>query len=173
MGIKGRILFTTVAIVSALTAVSASAQEGMPARSLRKMARGLVGANGGLAVACPTVKAVTGREFLYKSEISKHITNADPRSSGPTLICNRVCPKFPAPIYYSDGVQAARLGAYGRWKVTGKLRAYCAAGGVPACSNATLSRNARARGRDGKLYLKVDSNTCYRVNPTGRTGSPT
>ncbi len=173
MRLNGRTLVAAIAIACALVAVDAVAQEGMNARSLRKMSRGTARANGGLAAVCPKVKSVTGREFLYKSEISHHISKGDARASGPTLVCNRICPKFPAPLYYSDGVEAARLGYYGRWNVTGKSRAYCAAGGAPACSNSTLSRNARARGRDGKLYLRINKTTCYRVNPVGRTGSAT
>jgi hypothetical protein len=173
MRLNGKTLIAAVAVACTLVVGDAVAQDGMNARSLRKMSRGTARANGGLAAVCPTVKSVTGREFLYKSEISNHISKGDARASGPTLVCNRVCPKFPAPLYYSDGAQAARLGYYGRWKVTGKSRGYCAAGGAPACSNSTLSRNARARGRDGKLYLKVNSTTCYQVSPVGRTGSPT
>lgn len=173
MRLYGRTLVAALTMACALVALDAVAQDGMNARSLRKMSRGANRANGGLAAVCPTVKSVTGREFLYKSEISNHISKGDARSSGPTLVCNRICPAFPAPLYYSDGVQAARLGYYGRWKVTGKSRGYCAAGGVPACSNNTLSRNSRARRRDGKLYLKINKTTCYRVNPVGRTGSPT
>jgi hypothetical protein len=174
MVLKRKSLVASMIMICALVTVDASAQEGMSSRSLRKMARGAPRAQGGgLAGVCPTVKPVTGKEFLYKSEISHHISKGDARSSGPTLVCNRVCPKFPAPLYYSDGTEAARLGYYGRWNVTGKARAYCAAGGAPACSNSALNRNARARGRDGKLYLKINGSTCYRVNPIGRTGSPT
>jgi hypothetical protein len=168
---KGRSLVAVAVMAIALVAVDASAQEGLSARSLRKMSRGTARAGGGFAAVCPRVKAVTN-EFLYKSTISRHISPGDVRASGPTLICNRACPRFPASVLYSDGSQAARLGYYGRWNVTGKARAYCGAGGVPACSNSALARNARARGRDGKLYVK-DGSTCYRVNPVGRTGTPT
>lgn len=152
--------------------------DGLNARALRKLARQPKGDAKIVAFndVCSTVRNVTGHEFLYKSEISQHISHGDRRSSGPTLICNRVCPsRFPAALYYSDGTQAARLGYYGRWNVSGKPRAYCAAGGAPACSNRTLSAGARQRGRDGFLYLQTSStrgrSVCYRVRPNGRTGN--
>ncbi len=171
MVFKGTVLVSVAVVSLAFAGVNASAQEGLGERSLRKMARGTAGARGGFRAVCPQVKGVSN-EFLYKSTISHHISSGDARASGPTLICNRLCPSFPASVLYSDGSQATRLGYYGRWNVSGKARAYCGAGGVPVCSNSTLARNARARGRDGKLYVKIGS-TCYRVNPVGRTGTPT
>jgi hypothetical protein len=173
--IKQTLLMAATAFCLTIS-LDASAQEGLTMRSLRRMARGRTSpaqAAAALADVCPTVKNVTGNEFLYKSQISDHISKNDKRAAGPTFICNRLCPSFPASIFYSDGDLATRVGLYGRWKVTGKARAYCAAGGVPACSNSTLNRNARARGRDGFLYIKINSSTCYRVKPLGRTGSPT
>jgi hypothetical protein len=168
---KGRTLVAVAVMAFALVAVDVSAQEGLSERSLRKMSRGTARAGGGLKAVCRNIRGVSN-EFLYKSQISNHISAGDPRASGPTLVCNRACPSFPASVLYSDGSLATRVGYYGRWNVTGKARAYCGAGGVPVCSNATLARNSRARGRDGKLYVKIGS-TCYRVNPVGRTGTPT
>lgn len=132
---------------------------------------------------CSKVLKVTGPEFLYKSEISHHIPGADARASGPTFICNRLCPSsFPASIYYSDGTEAAKLGYYGTWSRshggTGRPRAYCAAGGASACSNSTMALRSRQRGvngkrRDGKLYVSMGrGRPCYQVNPLGRTGRP-
>lgn len=142
-------------------------------RSLNKMAR-----NGdplasmlALANVCPTVKTVTGSEFLWKSEISQHIPSSDRRSSGPTFICNRVCPTtWPLNVYYSDGTRAARLGYYGTYAKTGKARAYCAAGGAPVCSVQRIASDANAAGRDGFVYVQTSAGTCYRVRPLGRTG---
>jgi hypothetical protein len=156
---KGRTLVAVAVMAFALVAVDVSAQEGLSERSLRKMSRGTARAGGGLKAVCRNIRGVSN-EFLYKSQISNHISAGDPRAS------------FPASVLYSDGSLATRVGYYGRWNVTGKARAYCGAGGVPVCSNATLARNSRARGRDGKLYVKIGS-TCYRVNPVGRTGTPT
>jgi hypothetical protein len=125
---------------------------------------------------CKTVKNVSGREFLYKSEISNHIPSSDRRASGPTFICNQVCPSgWPISVFYSDGTVAARLGYYGTWNVTNKARAYCAAGGTPQCYNSRISRDSRRNGRNGKLYVrtKTGSNSvCYTVAPVGRTGNP-
>jgi hypothetical protein len=128
---------------------------------------------------CPTIKKKIGKAFLYKIEISDHINTSDPRASGPTLVCNRECPKFPAPLLYSDGTEAARLGYYGTWNVTGRPRAYCAAGGQPACSNRVIQSGSRSRGlrgrkRNGYIYLRMGrSGICYRINPRlVRTGDP-
>lgn len=149
--------------------------DGLPVRTLRKLARAPkpTEALKAMKSVCKSVRDGGGRSFLYKSEISPHINPGDPRASGPTLVCNQVCSKSSRiPLYYSDGTLAAVMGYYGRWNVTGRPRYYCAAGGTPACSNRTLARDSRARGRDGKIYVKLDS-TCWRVNPIGRTGSPT
>jgi hypothetical protein len=150
-------------------------------RAERKLARSRRGGSKirSFRQVCAQVKNVTGSEFLYKSEISSHIPRGDARAAGPTLICNRMCPKrFPASLFYSDGSLAAKVGYYGRWNVTGKTRAYCAAGGAPACNVRALASDARRRGRDGSLYLQMSRSTegkgtlCYRVRPLGRTGSP-
>lgn len=166
-----------IALTLSTLSVDALAADG-EARAGRKLARRQTAAtSAAFRDVCASVRNVTGREFLYKSEISHHISNGDRRASGPTLICNRVCPpRFPANLYYSNGALAARLGYYGTWHVTGKARAYCAAGGAPACSNSTLTR--RARKLDGNLYLQTSRATngektvCYRVKPLGRTGNP-
>lgn len=133
-------------------------------------------AHADLAGVCKTVRNVSGREFLYKSEISNHIPNNDRRATGPTFICNQVCPSgWPMSVFYSDGTLAAKLGYYGRWNVTNKPRAYCAAGGTPQCFNSRISQNSRRNGRDGKLYVRTTSganSVCYKVNPVGRTGNP-
>jgi hypothetical protein len=125
---------------------------------------------------CKTVRNVTGREFLYKSEISNHIPSSDRRATGPTFICNQVCPSsWPLSVFYSDGTLAARLGYYGTWNVTNKPRAYCAAGGTPQCYNSRISQNSRRSGRNGSLYVRTRSGSdsvCYKVRPIGRTGNP-
>ena len=147
-------------------------------RSLQKMAR-----NGDPTASveafedrCATVKEVTGKEFLWKSQISHHITSGDPRATGPTFICNRLCPKFPMAFYYSDGTKAGEVGYYGPWNVTGKARAYCAAGGAPQCFINQIATDSRRRGRDGFVYLqtsgavKAARTVCYKVRPLSRTG---
>jgi hypothetical protein len=125
---------------------------------------------------CKTVRSVSGREFLYKSEISNHIPTTDRRASGPTFICNQVCPSsWPLSVFYSDGTLAAKLGYYGTWNVTNKPRAYCAAGGTAQCYNSRISRDSRRNGRNGRLYVRTTNGTnsvCYNVSPVGRTGNP-
>jgi hypothetical protein len=125
---------------------------------------------------CKTVRSVSGREFLYKSEISNHIPTTDRRASGPTFICNQVCPSsWPISVFYSDGTLAAKLGYYGTWNVTNKPRAYCAAGGTAQCYNSRISRDSRRNGRNGRLYVRTTNGTnsvCYNVSPVGRTGNP-
>jgi len=143
-------------------------------RSLNKMSRRgeATVSMQSLAAVCPTVKTVTGREFLWKSEISNHISSKDPRASGPTFICNKVCPTtWPMNFYYSDGVKAGSVGYYGLYRVTKKPRAYCAVKGARKCFVSRIAANSRLAGRDGKLYLKTSDTTCYKVNPVGRTGS--
>jgi hypothetical protein len=178
----GVVASTNVYADAASESLAAAQSTGLSARSLRKMARGwnVARAGGNFKNVCASVRSVSGSEFLYKSDISHHISPGDARAAGPTLICNRVCPAtFPANLYFSDGTLAAKLGYYGRWNLTGKPRAYCAAGGAPACSNSTIARNSRASGRDGNVYLQVSRSktgsgtVCYRVRPLGRTGSPT
>lgn len=154
-----------------------SAQEGLSTRSVQKMSRSGDGTAGvmGLGQVCKTVRQVTGREFLWKSEISHHISPGDPRATGPTFICNQICPTFPMSFYYSDGDLAGAVGYYGRWNVSGKARAYCAAGGTRQCFISQINTNSRRRGRDGYVYLqtrKAAGNTvCYKVRPVGRTGN--
>ncbi len=169
-------------IVALFLAASASgeaaAQEGLSTRSIQKMSRdGDPSASvQGLGNVCGTIRQVTGREFLWKSEISNHINPSDPRATGPTFICNQVCATFPMSFYYSDGSLAGVVGYYGKWNQTGKARAYCAAGGAPQCFISSINTNARRRGRDGFVYLQTNPRTgntvCYKVRPLGRTGNP-
>jgi hypothetical protein len=124
-----------------------------------------------LGTVCPTVKNVTGNDFLWKSEISNHISQGDPRTSGPTFICGRICAsKFPMNFYYSDGTPAGRVGYYGTYRANGRPRAYCAAGGAPKCSIADIAKKSKQSGRNGLLYLKLSQTACYKVQPLGRTG---
>ncbi|MEY4669436.1 MAG: hypothetical protein RL518_2135 [Pseudomonadota bacterium] len=170
-------LFVALSIATlSFVATEASAESYNPSvRALNKMSRRGDAAISmqSLAAVCPTVNTVRGSEFLWKSEISNHISDQDPRTSGPTFICNKVCPKkWPMNFYYSDGVKAGRVGYYGVYRVTGKPRAYCATRGAPKCSIRQIAANSKTAGRDGKLYLKVSDSACYQVNPLGRTGRP-
>ncbi len=164
-------LFTT-------TSPDSMAQDGLSSRSLQKMSRAgdPTASVLDLEDVCTTIKQVTGREFLWKSQISNHITPGDARATGPTFICNQVCPTFPMSFYYSDGSLAGQVGYYGTWRVSGKARAYCAAGGTPQCYINQINTNARRRGRDGFVYLQTGkrkgNSVCYKVRPIGRTGNP-
>ena len=167
-------------VILSMIAVAPSlshAQNGLSSRSLQKMSRAgdPTASAQGFGQVCKTVNQVTGREFLWKSEISQHINPGDPRATGPTFICNQICPKFPMSFYYSDGSLAGSVGYYGTWSVTGKARAYCAAGGAPQCFVSQISTNSRRSGRDGFVYLQTRSTSgntlCYKVRPVGRTGN--
>jgi len=176
MATKMRSLFLTLtAAALSFSAATSSAEPYNPsARSLNKMSRRGDAAVSmqSLASVCPTVKRVTGREFLWKSQISDHISGQDPRSTGPTFICNKLCPKtWPMNFYYSDGVKAGAVGYYGVYRVTKKPRAYCAVRGARKCFVSRIAANSKLTGRDGKVYLKISDTTCYQVNPVGRTGS--
>ncbi|MEN9846365.1 MAG: hypothetical protein RIS36_1512 [Pseudomonadota bacterium] len=167
-------LTVTTAALS-LTAATLSAEPFNPSpRSLTKMSRrgDPTVSMQSLATVCPTVKKVTGREFLWKSQISDHISSQDPRSTGPTFICNKLCPKtWPMNFYYSDGMQAGAVGYYGVYRVTKRPRAYCAVKGARKCFVSRIATNSNLAGRDGKVYLKISDTTCYQVPPIGRTGS--
>lgn len=175
-----RLIPTLILAVGVATVTTAVADDGNPdLRTLNKASRAKdpVASVMGLSDVCGTVKEVEGREFLWKSEISNHINPGDPRATGPTFICNKVCPKrFPVPFYYSDGAQAGLLGYYSTWNVTGKPRAYCGAGGAPQCFISSIARKARSGGRNGSLYVRISgkgsSAVCYKVKPLGRTGNP-
>ena len=171
-----RVFIALTAACLTFGAVEGSCEPHNPSvRSLNKMARGGDPLVSMLALGdvCPTVKTVTGPEFLWKSEISKHIPSSDKRSTGPTFICNKVCPKkWPLNVYYSDGGQAAKLGYYGTYNATGKPRAYCGAGGTAQCFISRINTASKTSGRDGFVYLKTSDKTCYKVKPLGRTGRP-
>lgn len=131
-----------------------------------------------LARVCSTVLDVLENEFLWKSQISRHINSGDPRATGPTFICNTVCARrFPFSVYYSDGTLAATMGYYGIFSGNGRPRAYCAAGGAPQCFVEQIAAAASENGRDGNVYLQLSGKRkppksfCYRVAPLGRTGS--
>lgn len=175
-------IFSVVTIAAGslfLSATTASA-ENVSVRTLNKASRGddPVASVMNLRKVCRTVKTVTGNEFLWKSEISNHITGGDLRRTGPTLVCNRICPaSFPMPFYYSDGVQAGSVGYYGRFSGNGQPRAYCAAGGAPQCYISQIAKHSTTGGRDGFVYLRFSKNgaaakdtVCYKVRPLGRTG---
>ena len=172
-----RICSVLVLAAIAFAPVSSQAQDGLSTRSLQRMSRAGDPTAGvaNLSNVCGTIRQVTGREFLWKSEISNHINPGDPRATGPTFICNQICPKFPMAFYYSDGTLAGLVGYYGTWNVTGKARAYCAAGGAPQCFINQIYTTSRRGGRDGFVYLqtrKTAGNTaCYKVRPLGRTGN--
>jgi hypothetical protein len=163
----------TVALC-AFSTVEASAEPYNPSpRSLQKMARGAdpLVSMFALGDVCPTVKNVTGREFLWKSQISNHIPSSDKRSTGPTFICGKICPtSFPLSFFYSDGSKAGEVGKYGIYNGNGQPRAYCGSGGTRTCSIKRIDANSKISGRDGFLYVKTSNDTCYRVRPLGRTG---
>lgn len=158
----------------ALSILPASAQSSNPSiRSLNNMSRkgSPTVSMMSLGAVCPTIKTVKGNDFLWKSEISNHIGSQDPRASGPTLVCGRICAsRFPVSFFYSDGVEAGKLGYYGTYNGNGQPRAYCSVGGAPKCSILDISKKSTQAGRDGYLYLRLSRTTCYKVRPLGRTG---
>lgn len=175
-------IFSVVTIAAGslfLSATTASA-ENVSVRTLNKASRGddPVASVMNLRQVCRTVKTVTSNEFLWKSQISNHINGGDPRTSGPTLVCNRLCPaSFPMPFYYSDGTVAGSVGYYGRFAGNGQPRAYCAAGGAPRCYISQIAKHSTTGGRDGFVYLQFSKTgtaakdtVCYKVRPLGRTG---
>ena len=142
-------------------------------RTLRKAARKKVNTSA-LSAVCSNTTPLSG--LLIKSEISHHINRGDPRASGYTLVCGKRCVQFIADFYYCDGSKAGSFGYYGRWNVTGKPRAYGAAGGAPAHSVNAIRAAARRKGCGTNLYLKTSrkaKTSCLSWNANAsRTGSP-
>lgn len=113
------------------------------------------------------------RKSLLKNAGGGHITNGDARAAGFAFICGPDCPRrFPLTAYYSDGTQAFRLGYYGKWEGNGRPRAYCAAGGVPICYASAVTKAARSKKRDGKVYISYGDGSCRSAIPGARNGSP-
>lgn len=173
------ILFSSVMLISATqlraesSSVLSASQYGMPEgtsqRDLRKIAR--KGGGSGLSAVCKNTKPIGA---LLKNASPGHISSGDPRAPGFALICNRSdCPRgFPAKAYYSDGSLAFSLGYYGRWEGNGQPRAYCGTGGAAVCSVSAVSSAARAKGRNGKVYIDFGGKSCRQATPGIRQGSP-
>ena len=143
--------------------------EGTSQRDLRKIAR--KSRASGLSSVCSSTRAIGA---LLKNASPGHISSGDPRAPGFALVCSRSdCPRgFPAKAYYSDGSLAFSLGYYGRWEGNGQPRAYCGTGGAPVCSSRSVSSNARAKGRNGKVYIDFGGKSCRSATPGIRNGSP-
>lgn len=121
---------------------------------------------------CPQVKNVKAKDLLYKSVPSEGIQSSDKRTTGPALICGKVCPeRFPVGLWFSDGTLATKLGYYGLYAGNNRPRAYCAVGKIPQCFNSKLNDQSNLPGRDGFLYLRINKLICYKVSPVGRSGS--
>ena len=143
--------------------------EGSSQRDLRKIAR--KSRASGLSKVCSSTKPIGA---LLKNASPGHISSGDPRAPGFALVCSRSdCPRgFPAKAYYSDGTLAFSLGYYGRWEGNGQPRAYCGTGGAGVCSSRSVSSNARAKGRNGKVYIDFGGKSCRSATPGIRNGSP-
>lgn len=140
-------------------------------------------AGGGAAPAllnsvCASRSAIASGEMLIKSEASDHIHNGDPRTTGYTVVCARVCPRNQsyAQFFYSDGTFAGAVAKYGAFRGNGKPRLYGAVGRAPQHFASEIAQKAAAIG-NGKLYLQTSRATqgsrtvCTEFNPVGRNGS--
>lgn len=182
-------LVTVTLGLGIVDSVFAEYPQGMSARSIRKIERAQKkkrtnkrkknnnkGKKDTTVVLSDVCKSVSPISALLKNAWPGHISRADPRSRGFALVCNRRdCPrKFPVTAYYSDGVQAFRLGYYGRWSGNGQPRAYCSAGGAGSCSATLVTKEAKKFDRDGKVYLVFDAakKVCRTATPGKRNGSP-
>lgn len=147
--------------------------EGLNARSIRKLARARSGKVKTKALNTVCKKISNLQHALMKNTAGGHISSADPRYPGISLICGSDCARsFPVNAYYSDGNLAFKLGYYGKWSGNGKPRAYCGAGGAPACYASSVKTNARRSGRDGYVYLHFGNKSCRKARPGERNGSP-
>jgi hypothetical protein len=171
--ILSRLLFVCLITVAFSAQVFAEYPQGFSQRSIRKIERKAKG-NPSASALSDVCKSVTPIHALFKSTGGGHI-RGDARESGFSIICSRSeCFSFPASAYYSDGTYAFKIGYYGRWVGNGQPRAYCAAGGAPACNAKSITANARAQKRDGKVYIQksAKTKTCVSADPTRRNGSP-
>lgn len=127
---------------------------------------------------CAAHSPIAPGELLIKSEPSSHIHGGDPRTSGYTVVCARLCPSnlSYAQIYYSDGSFAGAVAKYGVFRGNRRPRLYGAVGRAPQHFAAQIATQASRIG-NGKLYLQMSSATtgsgtwCKEFVPVGRNGS--
>jgi hypothetical protein len=131
-----------------------------------------------LNAVCASRSSIASGEMLIKSEASDHIHNGDPRTTGYTLVCARLCPSNQsyAQFFYSDGSFAGAVARYGTFRGNGRPRLYGAVGRAPQHFASEIADKAASIG-NGKLYLQISAATegrgtvCKEFNPTGRNGS--
>jgi hypothetical protein len=121
---------------------------------------------------CAPDNVVPARGLLIKKTGGGHIPGSDARASGFSLICASNCvSSFPAKVYHCDGSQAFKLGYYGTWSGNGRPRAYCAAGGVGACSVSSVASMSKRKGCGQVGYLDLDGSRgkrCMKIFVDGR-----
>lgn len=133
-------------------------------------------APGSLRGVCSTISSIAAGEMLIKSEISKHIHGGDPRATGYTVVCARICPNSMSrvPFYYANGEEAGAVGYYSTFSGNGQPRLYGAAASADQHFAGQIAQRARGIG-SGKLYLKMNGGdgpgACKEFEPTGRNGS--
>jgi hypothetical protein len=131
----------------------------------------------GLFGVCEKYSAIANGEMLIKSEISQHIPGQDPRATGYTLVCARLCPKnlSRSDFFFADGSYAGSVARYGTFHGNGKPRLYGAVGEAPQHFASDIAAKASTIG-NGKLYMQISSarsgagTDCKEFNPTGRNG---
>jgi hypothetical protein len=127
---------------------------------------------------CASRSAIAPGEMLIKSEASDHIHTGDPRTTGYTVVCARLCPRNQsyAQFFYSDGSVAGAVARYGTFRGNGKPRLYGAVGRAPQHIASEIASKAATIG-NGKLYLQISAavsggaTVCKEFNPQGRNGS--
>lgn len=131
----------------------------------------------GIAGVCSRYSPIANGEMLIKSEISQHIPGMDPRATGYTLVCARLCVKNQnrADFFYADGSYAGSVARYGTFHGNGKPRLYGAVGEAPQHFASDIAAKASGIG-NGKLYMQISSartgpgTECKEFLPTGRNG---
>ncbi len=127
---------------------------------------------------CASRSSIAAGEMLVKSEASNHIHNGDPRTTGYTVVCARVCPRNQsyAQFFYSDGSFAGAVARYGTFRGNGKPRLYGAVGQAPQHFASEIAQKAATVG-NGQLYLQISGasqgseTVCKEFSPVGRNGS--
>jgi len=120
---------------------------------------------------CSKVSPLKGS--LLKNAYPGHISYSDPRAKGFAFVCGSSdCPKkWPARAYYSDGKLAFKLGYYGRWRENHCPRSYTGCAGAPVVYVSKIVRQAKAKGRDGNVYIAIGNKACRSAVPGKRNGS--
>ena len=133
-----------------------------------------------LSDVCASIETIEPGEMLIKSEISKHISKADRRATGYTIVCGSKClarGRATMPFFYSNGEVAGYVARYlPNFSGNGKRRFYGGVGKAPQHFASEIALYADTLATGPLLYMQNSkaesgaSTTCMEFNPRGRNG---